>query len=457
VTAQTWLQNFLQNQGGIAGSIHRKEEEAELLELVASVNLPPPVVEKTRHIPKGKGMAGLAWERNRAVSTCNLQTDSSGDVQPGAKAVNAQAAVAIPVHDAGGRLRAVVGIAFAGDRDFSEDELRALEQLAASLPMLLHSSGRRVARTKLATAVARIPLSASDLAERLEAGVEPLLIAGGARHYRAFACWSIEYLSDICGQVEIQFKSSSSNAHPDFRQPTLAQMFARGSAPFGEFLRGLVSGPAHERARRLFTGDEQFLLRRRRGTETIHPELGRLLDDVEVPALFARERLHTVWSWFSGLGVRTWLHYDNNGCHNLNAQITGHKRCALYPPSELARMHPFVLGGDNPAHNCSAIDVEAPQPAFADDLADARVWHAEVLAGDLLFIPAWWFHTFEHLGELNSNVNFWWRPERPQWNATAARQALLDAASSAELGERTPALQAALRALDVAAIGQPGA
>jgi L-methionine (R)-S-oxide reductase len=154
VIAQTWLQNFLQNQGGIAGSIHRMavhrlaaegegakdEAETELLELVASVNLPPPVVEKTRHIPKGKGMAGLAWERNRAVSTCNLQTDSSGDVRPGAKAVNAQAAVAIPVHDAGGRLRAVVGIAFAGDRDFGEAELRALEQLAASLPVLLPAS-----------------------------------------------------------------------------------------------------------------------------------------------------------------------------------------------------------------------------------------------------------------------------------------------------------------------------
>jgi len=136
VKSQDWLKDFLESQGAVAGSVHQvaRREEGEVLELVASVNLPPPVVEKTRLIPKGKGMAGLAWERDRAVSTCNLQTDSSGDVRPGAKAVGAQAAVAIPVHDAGGSLRAVVGIAFLGERDFSDDDLLAFEQKAKALP-----------------------------------------------------------------------------------------------------------------------------------------------------------------------------------------------------------------------------------------------------------------------------------------------------------------------------------
>ena len=139
MTSQIWLQSFLEAQGGIAGSVHVVTEPQEglsegVLELVAHVNLPPPVVEKTQLIPKGKGMAGLAWERNQAVSTCNLQADTSGDVRPGAKAVNAQAAVAIPVHAASGELRAVVGIAFLGDRDFSDADLREFEQQAKTLP-----------------------------------------------------------------------------------------------------------------------------------------------------------------------------------------------------------------------------------------------------------------------------------------------------------------------------------
>lgn len=100
----------------------------------SAVNIPPPVVKVTDTIPKGKGMAGLAWERNEVVATCNLKSDDTGDVRPGAKAVDAQAALAIPVHSPSGGLRAVVGIAFLGERDFSEQELQSFARAAASLP-----------------------------------------------------------------------------------------------------------------------------------------------------------------------------------------------------------------------------------------------------------------------------------------------------------------------------------
>jgi L-methionine (R)-S-oxide reductase len=106
----------------------------ELLKLESSVNIPPPVLKITETIPKGKGMAGLAWERGKVVATCDLQTDTTGDVRPGAKAVNAQAALAIPVRTPAGDLRAVVGIAFMAERDFSAEELAAFEAAAASLP-----------------------------------------------------------------------------------------------------------------------------------------------------------------------------------------------------------------------------------------------------------------------------------------------------------------------------------
>ena len=104
-------------------------------------------------------------------------------------------------------------------------------------------------------------------------------------------------------------------------------MFARQRASFERFLELIGSGPASERGRYLFTGDEQFLLRRRSGQTRIDPDLAPLLADLQTPALFPEERLYTMWAWFSGPGVRTWLHYDNNGCHNLNAQIRGRKRC----------------------------------------------------------------------------------------------------------------------------------
>jgi hypothetical protein len=127
-----WLAAFLTQNGGVAGTVHRREGDA--LVLSAAKNIPPKVVEITRTIPRGKGMAGLAWERDATVATCNLKSDTSGDVRPGAKAVEAQAALAIPVRSPDGNLRAVVGIAFLGEREFADEDLVRFEHLAAALP-----------------------------------------------------------------------------------------------------------------------------------------------------------------------------------------------------------------------------------------------------------------------------------------------------------------------------------
>jgi L-methionine (R)-S-oxide reductase len=134
-TVEAWLQAFVRSHGGAAGTVHAvAADDPDRLELVASLGIPPKVVEITRVIPKGKGMAGLALERPRPVSTCNLTTDTSGDVRPGARAVDARAAVALPVRGSEGKVRAVVGIAYADERTLADDELDALTTAAATLP-----------------------------------------------------------------------------------------------------------------------------------------------------------------------------------------------------------------------------------------------------------------------------------------------------------------------------------
>lgn len=131
--AESWLREFIARHGGVAGTIHAVAGEA--LALAAAVNIPPKVIELTRSIPVGKGMAGLAWQRDEPVHTCNLKSDETGDVRPGAKAVDANAAVALPVHGAGGAVRGVVGIAWMGERTLSESELAALGSEAEAAPV----------------------------------------------------------------------------------------------------------------------------------------------------------------------------------------------------------------------------------------------------------------------------------------------------------------------------------
>jgi L-methionine (R)-S-oxide reductase len=128
---QSWLSAFLRQSGAVAGTVHWQIDGG--LHLAAAVNIPEKVQEIVSFVPSGKGMAGLALERGEPVQTCNLQEDKSGAVKPGAKAVNAQAAVALPVRDASGSIAAVVGIAFMEEREIQGEELRRLETAAATV------------------------------------------------------------------------------------------------------------------------------------------------------------------------------------------------------------------------------------------------------------------------------------------------------------------------------------
>jgi O-acetyl-ADP-ribose deacetylase (regulator of RNase III) len=129
---QSFLESLLTRLGGVAGTVH--EQRGEDLYLTAAHNIPPPVVAIVALVPHGKGMAGVAQVRKQPVQTCNLQTDDSGTIKPGAKAVNAQAAIAVPVLNAAGEVRAVVGVAWNDERELGPEVERSIMEMAAELP-----------------------------------------------------------------------------------------------------------------------------------------------------------------------------------------------------------------------------------------------------------------------------------------------------------------------------------
>ena len=131
---QTLLQTALAARGCQIGTLHVLEDGA--LKLKAHIGLPPQVVDVVMTVPVGKGMAGLAAERQKPVQTCNLQTDTTGDIRPGAKAVPVQASVAVPMI-LDGTLRGVLGFARTDYHEWSDDELAGLAQTATDTAQAL--------------------------------------------------------------------------------------------------------------------------------------------------------------------------------------------------------------------------------------------------------------------------------------------------------------------------------
>src|SRR6266851_5610583 len=93
-----------------SGTIHMLESDGVLHLKAASEGLPEPVLAAVRLVPIGKGMAGLAVERGEPVDTCNLQTDASGNVKPGARATGMEGAIVVPIF-AGDKPVGALGIA----------------------------------------------------------------------------------------------------------------------------------------------------------------------------------------------------------------------------------------------------------------------------------------------------------------------------------------------------------
>lgn len=106
------------------GTVHLLGDDGQL-HLKASHGIPEFILNVFRTVPVGKGMAGLAVERKTPVTACNIQTDTSGDVRPGAKATGMEGAIVVPIlrgDDAVGSL----GVANRKERTFSEDEIALL-------------------------------------------------------------------------------------------------------------------------------------------------------------------------------------------------------------------------------------------------------------------------------------------------------------------------------------------
>jgi L-methionine (R)-S-oxide reductase len=107
-----------------SGTIHELEN-GELRLRAHSRGMPPTVLDIIRVIPVGKGMAGLCVERKEPVTACNLQTDTSGDVRPGAKTTGLRGSIVVPMM-AAGEPRGALGIANRDERVFSPAEVELL-------------------------------------------------------------------------------------------------------------------------------------------------------------------------------------------------------------------------------------------------------------------------------------------------------------------------------------------
>jgi hypothetical protein len=210
---------------------------------------------------------------------------------------------------------------------------------------------------------------------------KPIVIMGAMYRWAALSKWTDDYLEKAIGAEREVFASVSSTCeiHKDRAREVRVE-----SMTFAHFLER-ISG-------RKPSGERYYL------TQVCIPEcFPDLLADLEIP-LPIRRRCLSINLWFGGEGSITPLHFDAGD--GFICQIKGSKEVVLYSVDEFPASFPNPLGGLGPSR-------DSPRGVVSSSLREAHPFECVLRAGEMLYIPAGWWHRVRNL-EVSMSVNFWW-------------------------------------------------
>ncbi|WP_227718149.1 cupin-like domain-containing protein [Microbulbifer sp. Q7] len=110
--------------------------------------------------------------------------------------------------------------------------------------------------------------------------------------------------------------------------------------------------------------------------------------------------------WIGGKSIVA-THYDD--AENLACCVAGRRRFVLFPPQQVGNLYIGPIDNTPAGAPVSMVSLMEPDferfPRFEQALGHA--WVAELEPGDVIYIPALWWHHVESLEAVNALVNYW--------------------------------------------------
>lgn len=213
----------------------------------------------------------------------------------------------------------------------------------------------------------------------------PVVVTGGVREWPALKRWSLETLNKRLRGRTVTIASATRGV---FSYDLEAPRARYESMTFPSAAALVAQEPR----------DVQYYIMQ----VPLEHNLPELKDDVPPLDLLSGEASAPHF-WLGGAGLVTPLHWDN--LHNLYGQVRGRKRFTLFAPVERDNLYPYP-----PTALYSHISYADPeQDERWPRLRDAERLGCTLDPGDLLFLPAFWWHHVRSL-ELAISVNYWWAP-----------------------------------------------
>jgi tRNA wybutosine-synthesizing protein 5 len=208
--------------------------------------------------------------------------------------------------------------------------------------------------------------------------------------------WTVDYLTEMMGSVAVKVHVS-----PVTSMSFIKKNFCYKTLPFSEFIKRASS---KLNSNWFISNDELYYLRslgsdkRCREIADIKKQFPNISDDISFPELFNEADFFSSVFRISSEGVQVWTHYDI--MDNMLMQVVGEKRVVLFSPSDAGYLY---LKGDK----SEVLDIDNPDCKLYPNFPKAQRYECILQPGEILFIPALWFHnTIAHSYGISVNV-FW--------------------------------------------------
>ena len=231
--------------------------------------------------------------------------------------------------------------------------------------------------------------SAEEFRRDYMARSRPVVIRGGIKDWPAFRDWSPEVLAEKVGGNEVLVQQSPTaifGLDPELGGPRYQEI----TTTLGEYVRNMMN---------VDEGDVRYYVQR----ANIPERLPELMEDFSLPSYVEAAKVYLINLWLGPAGNVTTLHYDTP--NNFLAHVRGRKRLKMFSPWEARRLYPCR----SKAYNMSQVNIDDPDLKKFPRFRDAQMYEVEIEAGDLLFIPTYWWHQV-YSETAGISVNIWWIP-----------------------------------------------
>lgn len=211
---------------------------------------------------------------------------------------------------------------------------------------------------------------------------KPVIITGFVEKWPAYNKWTIDYLANKIGDRLVPIVTIVDG---DYCNTTKSEM------KLSEYIAYLQSG--QEERRKLYLAELP-----------VKKYFSDLSDEMILPGYFNKKEGSPTSAIYVGKDNFSQLHFHEYGSA-VNCMLYGEKSFRLYPPSETRYLYKYPWYSK--LKNMSRTTALVPDPDEFPEFHKAKAYDIVLKAGEMLFIPIYWWHAIQNRQINIATVTFW--------------------------------------------------